>query len=159
MARIYRDTYGVPHVRATTVSDLAEGQGLVTARDRSWQLEYLRRRATGTTAELLGPAALPWDRLARRTEIAAAARRAHARLRADVPELRQLGVKPAQWEPWTPLAVFLAQHLLFASLPGKLWESRAREVLGDGARLLSHEGPLTSGSNAWAVGGERTASG
>lgn len=178
MARIYRDAYGVPHVRATTVSDLAEGQGLVTARDRSWQLEHLRRRATGTTAELLGPAALPWDRLARRTEIAATARRAHARLRpdttafvasyvagvnaglhGDAPELRQLGVKPVEWEAWTPLAVFLAQHLLFASLPGKLWDSRALEVLGDGARLLSHEGPLTSGSNAWAVGGERTASG
>ncbi|GAB6985770.1 penicillin acylase family protein [Nocardioides pyridinolyticus] len=178
MARIHRDVYGVPHVRATSLSDLAHGQGEVTARDRAWQLEFLRRRATGTTAELLGAAALPWDRLARRTGLAETARRAHARLRpetrafvaayvagvnagrhADGPEFERTGAHAEAWEPWTPLAVFLAQHLLFASLPGKLWTARAREVLGEDARLLSHEGPTAGGSNAWAVGGDRTASG
>lgn len=178
MARILRDAYGVPHVRAGSLSDLAHGQGEVTARDRAWQLEFLRRRATGTTAELFGAAALPWDRLARRTRLAATARRAHARLRPETaafvgayvegvnaglhagsPEFERTGSTPAAWEPWTPLAVFLAQHLLFASLPGKLWTARAREVLGDDARLLSHEGPMAGGSNAWAVGGARTASG
>ena len=178
MARIHRDAYGVPHVRATSLSDLAHGQGEVTARDRAWQLEHLRRRATGTTAALLGATALPWDGLARRTRIAERARRAHARLRpetqafvaayvegvnaglhADAPELERTGARPEPWEPWTPLAVFHAQHLLFASLPGKLWTARAREVLGDDARLLAHEGPTAGGSNAWAVGGDRTASG
>ena len=178
MAEILRDAYGVPHVRATSVSDLAAGQGEVTARDRSWQLEFLRRRATGTTAELLGVAALPWDRLARRTRIAETARRAHARLRPETaafvasyvagvneglhagsPEFERVGAEPGEWQPWTPLAVFLAQHLLFASLGTKLWTARASEVLGEDARLLSHEGPHTSGSNAWAVGGDRTASG
>ena len=44
-------------------------------------------------------------------------------------------------------------------MPGKLWTARAREVLGDDAELLSAQGPLSSGSNAWAVGGARTASG
>jgi penicillin amidase len=83
----------------------------------------------------------------------------NAGLHGDAPELRQLGVVPARWEPWTPLAVFLAQHLLFATLPGKLWDARARDVLGDDARLLSREGPSSSGSNAWAVGGQRTANG
>ena len=178
MAEILRDPYGVPHVRAGSVSELAAGQGEVTARDRSWQLEFLRRRATGTTAELFGAPALPWDRLARRTRIAETARRAHARLRPETaafvasyvagvndglhagsPEFDQVGARPASWQPWTPLAVFLAQHLLFANLGSKLWTARAREVLGDDARLLSHEGPHSSGSNAWAVGGDRTASG
>jgi penicillin amidase len=178
MARIYRDEWGVPHVRATSVLDLAHGQGEVTARDRSWQLEFQRRRATGTTAAVFGPSGLPWDRFARRTGIVATARSAHARLapetrdfvaayvdgvnaglHADALELEALGIEPARWEDWTPLAVFHAQHILFASLPGKLWTARAREVLGDDAELLSHEGPLSSGSNAWAVGGARTASG
>jgi penicillin amidase len=178
MARIHRDAYGVPHVRATSIEDLAHGQGEVTARDRVWQLEYQRRRATGTVAEVLGPGAVAWDRFARRTRIADTARRAHDRLspesrrfvaayvdgvnaglHADAPELEQLGLEPGRWEPWTPLAVFLVQHLLFGALPGKLWSHRAREVLGDDAGLLSHEGPATSGSNAWAVGGDRTASG
>jgi len=44
MARAYRDAYGVPHVRASSIADLAHGQGEVTARDQAWQLEYMRRR-------------------------------------------------------------------------------------------------------------------
>ena len=177
MARTYRDAYGVPHVRGDDVLDLAHGQGEATGRDRTWQLELQRRRATGTLAEAMGPDAVPWDRFARRARIAHHARRAHAGLdqetaafvaayvagvnaglRADVPELLALRHAPVDWEPWTPLAVFLGQHVLFGSFPGKLWEHRAREVLGDGVSLLAHEGP-SSGSNAWAVAGTRTASG
>lgn len=182
MARIYRDAYGVPHVRAGSVPDLAFAQGEVTARDRAWQLEWQRRRATGTTAEVFGRPAVAWDELARRTRIAAGARRAFDALpeetasfvgcyaegvtaglasvaRADVPELAHAGIDPSPWEPWTPLAVFAAQHLLFANLQGKLWAQRAHDALGEDARLLSHEGPHASGSNVWAVGGARTASG
>jgi penicillin amidase len=178
VTRIYRDAYGVPHVRATSVLDLARGQGLVTALDRSWQLEYLRRRATGTTAEILGRRLLDWDVLARRSQMAGTARRAfdnlgpetqafvtayvegvNAGLHADAPELSELGVEPEPWEPWTPLAVFHAQHLLFAALPDKLWQHRARSVLGDDARFLARDGAVTAGSNAWAVGGRRTTSG
>ena len=58
-----------------------------------------------------------------------------------------------------PLAVFHAQHILFAGLGGRLWTRRVERVLGDDAALLDHEGPTASGSNAWAVGGGRTASG
>ena len=182
MARIYRDAYGVPHVRATDVLDLARGQGEVVARDRAWQLEWLRRRATGTTAEVVGESGLSWDRLARRTLLADTGRRGFEALDAesrafvaayvegvnhaighglhtDAPELTTLGIEAEPWPDWMPLATFHAQHVLFASLGGKIWGRRARAVLGDDARLLSHEGPLTSGSNAWAVGGARTASG
>lgn len=178
MARTYRDSFGVPHVRASSVLDLARGQGLVTARDRAWQLEYLRRRATGTAAEILGRRLLAWDVLARRTRMAFTAQRAFSNLGAetqefvaayvegvnaglhpDAPELSGLGVRPAPWEPWTPLAVFHAQHLLFAALPDKLWQQRARSVLGDDARFLARDGAVTAGSNAWAVGGRRTTSG
>ena len=66
---------------------------------------------------------------------------------------------PQPWEPWTPLAVFHAQHLLFASVPGKLWHHRARAVLGADEALLSRDPAYGTGSNAWAVGGARTASG
>ena len=161
MARTHRDAYGVPHVRAGSISDLAHGQGEVTARDRAWQLEYLRRRAAGTTAEVLGARrtrvgpVLPSHPDARHRPTGArpapaghdglrgVVRRGRQRrpARAARPELERLGIAPVAWEPWTPLAVFLAQHLLFASLPGKLWTTRAREVLGEDAGLLSHEGP------------------
>ncbi len=179
MARIWRDAYGVPHVRAGTVSDLAEGQGRVTARDRSWQLEYLRRRATGTTAELIGVAALPWDRLARRTEIAASARRAFVRLRpetaafvasyvagvnaglhADSPEFRAAR-RPSRSSGSRGRRSRCSSPSTCSSpaCPASSGWAGPVEVLGDDARLLSHEGPEPSGSNAWAVGGDRTASG
>ncbi len=182
--RLYRDPFGIPHVRATSLSGLAFGQGEVTALDRTWQLEWLRRRATGTTAAAIGSAGLDWDVLARRTRIVDVARRAHDGLDdetaafvadyvagvnagladpscAEVPELAALGVVPHAWEAWTPLAVFVAQHLLFANLGGKLWAQRVRDALGADADLLDPEGAETpvGGSNAWGVGPGRTASG
>lgn len=178
MARIYRDAYGVPHLRAASVLDLAHAQGEVTAHDRAWQLEWLRRRATGTTAEVFGEPGLPWDRFARRTLLLDTARLAYDALGAEsrafvaayadgvnaglhsvAPELTRLDIAPQPWPSWMPLAVFHAQHLLFAGLGGVLWRRLARSVLGDDAALLSHEGPALSGSNAWAAAGGRTASG
>lgn len=183
MARLFRDAYGVPHLRAGSVTDLARGQGAVTARDRTWQLEWLRLRATGTTAGVLGgELAEAWDDLARRMQVIETAQRAFAACTAEtrafltsyadganaelaatdpamIPEFAHLGHVPGAWEPWTPLATFLAQHVLFGNIGARLWDRLAAEALGHDARLLSHEGPHTSGSNAWAVGGARTRSG
>ncbi|MAS53281.1 MAG: penicillin amidase [Pimelobacter sp.] len=176
--RLYRDDYGIPHVRAGSMLDLASGQGRITAHDRTWQLEWQRRRATGTTAELVGESGLGWDRLARRTLLVDTARRAHAALSADsqafvaayvegvnaglrddAHELVALDAAPQAWEEWTPLAVFHGQHLLFAGLGGELWRRRLEAALGERAHLISYEGIPANGSNAWAVGGGRTASG
>ncbi|MBS42699.1 MAG: penicillin amidase [Nocardioides sp.] len=183
MARLHRDAYGVPHLRADSLLDLAHAQGRVTAHDRAWQLEWLRRRALGTTAELVGAPGVDWDVFARRACLVDTARRAQDALdtetrayveayvdgvnaglaeRADdpPPELVALGATARPWEPWTPEATFHAQQVLFAGLGGQLWARWATEVLGaEGVALLSHEGPDSSGSNAWAVGGRRTASG
>ncbi len=156
MIRLYRDDHGVPHVRAGSMTSLARGQGRVTAHDRTWQLEWQRRRATGTSAELVGEQGLGWDRLARQTLLVEGV---NAGLRDDAPELVALGATPQPWDDWTPLAVFHAQHLLFAGLGGELWRRRLEESLGDQAHLLSYEGIPANGSNAWAVGGARTASG
>ena len=151
----------------------------MTARDRAWQLEWLRRRATGTTAELFGEPGLPWDEFARRIFLADTGRRALDALSeesrgfvtayvdglndglagATAPELTDLGIDAEPWPAWMPLAAFHAQQVLFANLGGVLWERLARSVLGAEARLLTHEGLALSGSNAWAVGGARTASG
>lgn len=183
MARLFRDAYGVPHVRASSVLDLAHGQGEVTARDRTWQVEWLRLRASGATAVVVGgELAEAWDDYADRMRIVDTAQRAFAtcteETRAfltsyvdgvnaglaateptEIPELAHLGHRPGEWEPWTPLATFLAQHVLFGNVGSRLWDRLATGVLGEDARLLSHEGPHTSGSNAWVVGGARTASG
>lgn len=175
---VFRDAWGIPHVRAASVGELAWEQGFVTARDRAWQLEVERLRGEGRTAELLGAAGVEWDVFARRARLEAIARAAYEGLEeetrtflasyaagvaagltgAECPELDELGAAPGTWQPWTPLAVFLVQQVLFGSFPSQLFHARAREVLGAEAALFRTEG-LAGGSNAYAVGGTRTSSG
>jgi penicillin amidase len=63
--RIVRDTWGVPHIYAQSMDDLFFAQGYVMAQDRLWQMEVWRRGVEGRLAEILGPAAVARDRLAR----------------------------------------------------------------------------------------------
>jgi penicillin G amidase len=59
---VERDRWGVPHIRANSVEDLAEAQGFVMAQDRLWQMDLLRRVGRGQLSEILGPATLDIDR-------------------------------------------------------------------------------------------------
>lgn len=61
-ASVDRDRWGVPHIRAGSLHDLAEAQGYVMAQDRLWQMDLLRRVARGELSEIVGPAALPLDK-------------------------------------------------------------------------------------------------
>ncbi|MGW7209626.1 penicillin acylase family protein [Streptomyces sp. NPDC054837] len=177
-AEIYRDVWGVPHLRADSVRELARAQGIVTARDRAWQLEVERHRARGTSASFLGPDALPWDRFVRRARLDDTARRCFEQLERRDPETADwvrayvdgvnegladatlpLGAS-GHWEPWTPLGVWLGAHILFAGFPAKLWREQAVKHLGEEAvGLFATDGPGTSGSNGWLVSGERTVTG
>ncbi|MFF8873897.1 penicillin acylase family protein [Streptomyces massasporeus] len=180
---IYRDAWGIPHLRAGSAAELAHAQGLVTARDRAWQLEIERHRAQGTSASFLGGSALAWDRFARRARVDDTARRCFADLErrdpgtarwvrayvdgvneglagSTAPEFARTGLTPGRWEPWTPLGVWLATHILFAGFPAKLWrEQVAAHLDADAIGLFATDGPGTSGSNGWLVGGERTVTG
>jgi len=51
---VVRDRFGVPHIYATTVEDVAFGQGYVIAADRLPQMDLFRHFASGTVAELFG---------------------------------------------------------------------------------------------------------
>ena len=62
---VVRDTWGVPHISAQSADDLFFAQGYVMAQDRLWQMEMWRRAAEGRMAEIVGPAAVPRDRVAR----------------------------------------------------------------------------------------------
>src|SRR5579871_4649376 len=57
-----RDRLGVPHIRASSLEDALFVQGYVTAQDRLWQMDALRRTSGGDLAEIVGPAALAADR-------------------------------------------------------------------------------------------------
>jgi penicillin G amidase len=62
---VLRDPWGVPHIYAGNLDDLFFAQGFVQAQDRLWQMEMYRRAGEGRLAEIVGPEALPHDRLAR----------------------------------------------------------------------------------------------
>ncbi|MFD9097966.1 penicillin acylase family protein [Streptomyces collinus] len=181
----YRDAWGIPHLRAPDALALARAQGRVTALDRAWQIEVERHRAQGTSAAFLGAPAVSWDVLARRARLDDTARRCFAGLeRGDpetaewvlayvdgvnegladgarrAPEFARTGLAPGSWQPWTPLGVWLATHLLFAGFPAKLWRERAVRHLGPGAvGLFATDGPGTAGSNGWLLSGDRTETG
>ncbi len=59
------DADGIPRIRAATAEDGAAALGFVHARDRMFQMELMRRAASGRVSELAGPRALPLDRTMR----------------------------------------------------------------------------------------------
>ena len=148
---VQRDAQGVPHIRAQSLDDLLRAQGFITAQDRLFQMDLLRRHAAGELAEVLGSSLVAHDRLQRVLQIRAAADRAVAQLPPDqlhmlqqyadgvnaemaqqedaghLPlEFRLLRYKPRPWVPRDSLLVSLAMFEdLTNGYPGKL----ARESL------------------------------
>ncbi|MBV9734741.1 MAG: penicillin acylase family protein, partial [Acidisphaera sp.] len=59
------DADGIPWVHAGSPQDAAAALGFVHARDRLFQMELMRRLASGRLAELVGSAGLPMDRYMR----------------------------------------------------------------------------------------------
>jgi penicillin G amidase len=124
---VRRDERGIPYIEAKNEEDLYFAQGYVTASDRLWQMDLLRRTERGELAEVLGAgpnnAALEQDKQHRtlgfaqvvNTEIAQASARSRTLLEAYAsgvnafiasldartlpPEFQILQYKP---KPWTP---------------------------------------------------------
>lgn len=63
---IRRDARSIPYIEAASESDLYFAQGYVTASDRLWQMDLLRRVALGETAEIFGRRTLEEDKRWRR---------------------------------------------------------------------------------------------
>ncbi|WP_018268145.1 penicillin acylase family protein [Methylosinus sp. LW4] len=59
------DSVGVPHIRATSRTDAYAALGYVTARDRLFQMDMLRRKTGGRLAEIFGSAFVKDDRWSR----------------------------------------------------------------------------------------------
>jgi penicillin G amidase len=72
---VERDKWGVPHIRAGSVEDMAEAEGYVMAQDRLWQMDLLRRVARGQLSEILGPVTVGVDKDFRVLNFARAAQR------------------------------------------------------------------------------------
>ncbi len=128
---IYRDHYGVPHIRAATEAALFYGQGYAAAEDRLFQMETFRRTGLGRLSEV-GLASPATDRLIRATTYTAAERAAQfARL---APALQAMitsyvdGInaylelvhrQPLRYRP----AEFFAPQLNFSASDPKPWTS------------------------------------
>lgn len=76
--RVTTDDEGIAHVHAGNEHDLYFLQGWVHAGDRLFQMDYNRRLASGTVAELLGMAGLPSDVQMRTIGLRRAAERSYA---------------------------------------------------------------------------------
>ncbi|MBI4462483.1 MAG: penicillin acylase family protein [Acidobacteria bacterium] len=151
---VLRDARGVPHVSAETLEDLLFAQGYLTAEERFWQMELLRRTARGEASEILGRAFLESDKSNRilglgdvaeraaesldsesRTHLEAYARGVNAYLethRTRLPlEFLLLRYEPRPWTPADSLAVALNLYkLLSTSWPGELLRAKVTEKVG-----------------------------
>jgi penicillin G amidase len=146
---VQRDAHGVPHIHASSLEDLVFAQGYITAQDRLWQMDLLRRHASGQLAAILGRTLLEHDRLQRTLQLRASADRAIAILPPDqkrwlaiyangvnasiaaqrdhLPvEFRLIGYEPA---PWTPRDSLLIEVALFQDFTTGFPEKLGREAL------------------------------
>src|SRR5579863_926156 len=77
------DGLGEPHIAAGNDDDLFFAQGYLTAQERLWQMDALRRLAGGDLSEIVGAAALESDREVRRLRMRRIAEEAYTTLPAN----------------------------------------------------------------------------
>jgi penicillin amidase len=78
------DADGVPVIRAESEEDAAAALGFLHARERMFQMEMMRRGASGRASEIAGPATLRFDRFTRVLGLRHAAQRDYATMPPDL---------------------------------------------------------------------------
>ena len=186
-ATVQRDSRGVPHINGASWQDAIFLQGYVTAQDRLWQMDALRRLAAGELSEIVGPSALELDREARRLRMRRMAREHYKTLppgdRAVLAEYAR-GVNyfiethrnrlPLEFSllrydprPWTIEDSLLCGLQMYRNLTTTWREELQKAAMltsGDRAKVdflfPSRIGTeFQPGSNSWALSGRHTASG
>jgi penicillin amidase len=167
---IYRDVYGVPHIYGPSDESVVFGTAYAQAEDNFWQVEDNFIRSLGRASEIYGEERLLDDYLARALEIPERSRREYERA---LPRLRALYDAYAagfnyylsnhpqtelqlleRIEPWHTLALirFKYHHNEYIGYAGL--RRRGTELL-----LEQMKGERPTGSNQWAIGPGRSASG
>ena len=163
--KIVTDNWGVPHIYAQDEHDLFFAQGYQAAKDRLFQLEVFRRRATGTMAAVLGEQELKRDIGARlfsfRGNADADFAHYHPRGKAIIQaftdginayinrvlqgkapmpfELKALGISPGLW---TPKVVISRHNGWLTNVQEELSNARLLQQLGENnLRLLNDYQP------------------
>lgn len=182
-----RDSLGVSHVKAGGLEDALFVQGYVTAQDRLWQMDILRRVASGALSEVVGRAGLEPDLEARRLRVRRLAEgyadglsaedRAHfaayargvnhflATHRDRLPlEFTVLRYDPRPWSIADSICIGL--HMVRDLTSSWRDEVAKASMLATGDKnLVDRLFPVRTGqeaapgSNAWVVSGKRSATG
>jgi penicillin amidase len=181
------DARGVPHIRASNLEDALFVQGYVTAQDRLWQMDALRRYSAGDLSEILGSSTLETDEESRRlrsrriaedayvtlppADRAAAAaytRGVNAFIASHLNNLPlEFSLLSYQPRPWSVVDTLLICLNMFRDLT-TTWKTdlikRNMLAAGDPAKVnflfSTRLGPdVQPGSNGWAISGMHTVSG
>src|SRR4051812_24242774 len=181
------DRLAVPHIRANGLDDALFAQGFVTAQERIFQMDLLRRYNAGELSEIFGPSMLETDRESRRLRLRRVAEAAYLTIpaadrsalaaytrgvneylathRGSLPvEFSLAGYQP---RPWSVVDSLLVCLYMYRSLTTTFRdELLKRSLLAEGDPALVADlfpirtgGEVQPGSNAWALAGSRTASG
>jgi penicillin amidase len=87
---VLTDKWGIPHIRAENKGDLYFALGYIHARDRLFQMEFLKRIALGRFSEITGDAGLRYDKFVRTLQLK---RLAEAVSKEIGPEEKRLGLR------------------------------------------------------------------
>jgi penicillin G amidase len=186
-ASVTRDKNGVPLIKAATIEDAIFLQGYVTAQDRLWQMDAIRRLAAGELSEVIGSATVESDRESRRLRMRRIAemhekalpledRRYFAAYARGINEFigTHRNALPLEFtilsydpKPWTIVDCILVGLQMYRDLTTTWKDEIAKATMlstGD-AKLVNELWPVRTGqefspgSNAWALSGSLTASG
>jgi len=81
---VYRDERGMPHIYATNDHDMYMAVGYISAGERLWQMDLIRRSATGRMSELFGKSYIQADIFSRCLQITEKSRQI---LKSEDPEI------------------------------------------------------------------------
>ena len=150
--KVFRDRYGIPHMKAESELDAFFAQGFVTAQDRLWHMEYDRRRGSGRWAEAVGESAVDQDKMMRRFRLEASAKADYQVMDPHTKdvfdayadgvnafitsgdalpvEYRITRLEPEPWQPWDGLTAYKVRHISMGVFESKVWRARMVREMG-----------------------------
>lgn len=172
LVRIYRDSFGVPHIAGDTPQAMAYGAGYALGIDRLFETDVIRRLAQGRLSEIVGAGSLEADAVMRAEffdpadienqyrglpapvrslleAFSAGVNRAIAEQMTNPVEMSALfpvlGYVPEPWRPQDSVAVLMLFTMVFFAGEGDSGELENAALLGD----LLEERPEAEALAVW----------
>ncbi len=164
---IQRDKWGVPNIEAENTEDMFWAMGFVHASDRLFQMDLIRRSATGRLSEVFGKIALESDKSQKNLLIEESIERSlklidqksrkvlkdycrgvnyYMKKFSLPPEFKLLGYTPEPWKVRDILAVFKRMEIILAGSGGELYNMKIYSALGK-----EKAGELLTGSHGSTI--------